>query len=116
MMGTLDKLVKQEVSITNVEDLEIINEACAIKNPEGSINERKRGFYLKKCLVPWGLVMYWKTLVENRAKLPIDKKFYWSDLNDSFWPEEDIKRALNFTPHLNAIILLALSQNTAKWM
>ena len=41
MQGSLDALVKQEVSITKLEDLKIINQACAISNPGGSINEKK---------------------------------------------------------------------------
>ena len=51
MQASLDALVKQEVTITKLEDLEIINQVHAILNPDGSINERKRDFYLKKCLV-----------------------------------------------------------------
>ena len=41
MQGSLDALVKQEVSITKLEDLKIINQARAILNPDGSINENK---------------------------------------------------------------------------
>ena len=33
--------VKQEVSITKLEDLKIINQARDILNPNGSINEKK---------------------------------------------------------------------------
>ena len=41
MQAGLDALVKQEVSITKLEDLKIINQARAILNPDGSINENK---------------------------------------------------------------------------
>ena len=44
MQGALDSLVKQEVSVTKVEDLKIINQARRILNPDGSVNEKKRDF------------------------------------------------------------------------
>ena len=46
MQASLDTLVKQEVSFTKLEDLKIVNQACAILNPNGSINKKKRGFLL----------------------------------------------------------------------
>ena len=56
MTGSLDSLVKQEVSVTKVKDLKIINQARGIKNRDGRICEKKRNFYLKKGLVPWQLL------------------------------------------------------------
>ena len=41
MQASLDALVKQEVSVTKLEDLKIINQARDILNPNGSINEKK---------------------------------------------------------------------------
>ena len=96
MQASLDSLVKQEVSVTKVEDLKIINQARAIKNPNGSINEKKRDFYLKKGLVPWPFVCEWSELIKKRKLLLIDKKHYWSDLNEEYPPEDDITRAGDF--------------------
>ena len=48
MQAGLDALVKQEVSFTKLEDLKIVNQARGILNSNGSINEKKRNFYLKK--------------------------------------------------------------------
>ena len=44
MQASLDALVKQEVSVTKLEDFKIINQARAILNPDGSINEKKKDF------------------------------------------------------------------------
>ena len=96
MKGSLDSLVQQEVSVTKVEDLNIINQARRIKNPDGSINEKKRNFYLKKGLVPWSLVWRWKELMKKRKNLPLEEKHYWSDLNEAYPPQEDIERAGDF--------------------
>ena len=93
MQASLDALVKQEVTITKLEDLEIINQVHAILNPDGSINEKKRDFYLKKSLVPWSLVWHWEELIKKRK---YNEKYYWSDLNESYPPQKDIKRAGDF--------------------
>jgi len=96
MTGSLDSLVKQEVSVTKVKDLKIINQARGIKNRDGRICEKKRNFYLKKGLVPWQLCTEWSELIKKRKHLPLDKKYYWSDLNEEFPPEDDITRAGDF--------------------
>ena len=79
MQASLDALVKQEVSVTKLEDLKIIIQACTILNPNGSINEKKRDFYFKKGLVPWSLVWYWKELIKTRLEIlsrPIHPRDY----------------------------------------
>ena len=96
MQASLDSLVKQEVSVTNVDDLKIINQARAILNPDGSVDVNKRKFFLQKGLVPWCLVTNWDDLSKTRKFLPLDKELYWSDINESYPPEEDIKRAGDF--------------------
>ena len=96
MQASLDALLKQEVFVTKLEDLKIMNQARAILNPDGIINQKKRDFYLKKGLVPWSLVWYWRALIKKRKYLPLNKKYYYSDLNESYPPEEDINRADDF--------------------
>ena len=115
MQASLDLLVKQEVSITKLEDLKIINQARAILNPNGSINEEKRDFYLKKGLVPLSLVWHWEELIKERKYLPLNEKYYWSDVNESYPPQDNIKRAGDFTRHLNVIILSVLLPPIVKW-
>ena len=66
MTGSLDSLVKQEVSVTKVKDLKIINQARGIKNRDGRICEKKRNFYLKKGLVPWQLCTEWSELIKKK--------------------------------------------------
>ena len=79
MQASLDALLKQEVFVTKLEDLKIMNQARAILNPDGIINQKKRDFYLKKGLVPWSLVWYWKELIKTRLEIlsrPIHPRDY----------------------------------------
>ena len=46
--------------------------------------------------MPWLLVCEWSELIKKREHLPLDKKYYWSDLNEEYPPEDDITRAGDF--------------------
>ena len=103
MTGSLDSLVKQEVSVTKVKDLKIINQARGIKNRDGRICEKKRNFYLKKGLVPWQLVTEWSELIKNIY--PLTRNITGLISTRNFHQKMTLQEPVIFTRHLNVITL-----------